>query len=203
MQTQFVDRSQKHNPSLQSIPLTDNPARKIGWWYPPMTPRQAEAVHAYAAWLHQIDWQLFATFTFAWRVSDAQADEVFRAFINDLERQIGSPIGFVRGDEKRRAGGSFSESGRHYHVLMTSHVPLDRHIIATIWRRYGGSGIDQDCAKVDEYDARMDGAGYCLKMLNETEGDWMFRNLDLFLPGYKPEKDNRRSRRRTLRNHAR
>ncbi len=203
MQTQFISRFQEHNPGLQSTPLTDNPARKTGWLCPPMTRHEAETVHAYAAWLHQIDWQLFATFTFAWRVSDAQANEVFRAFINDLERRIGSPIAFVRGDEKRKASSSFSESGRHYHVLMTSHVPLDRYMIAMTWRHYGGSGNDRDSARVDEYDARLDGVGYSLKLMNETEGDWMFRNLDLFLPGYKPEKSNKRSRRRTRRNHAR
>jgi hypothetical protein len=40
-------------------------------------------------------------------------------------------------------------------------------------------------------------------MINETEGDWKFRNLDLFLPGYEPVKDNKRSRRRETRNLAR
>lgn len=173
------------------------------YWYQTMKRHDIETVAAYAEWLGPIPWQLFATFTFAWRVSDAQADDDFKAFINLLERENRSPIGFVRGDEKRMASRSFSESGRHYHVLLTSHVSLDPQLIAKIWREYAGSGNSQDSAKVGPYDAKLSGIEYCLKMINETEGDWKYRNLDLFLPGYEPGKSNRRSRRRMKRNQAR
>ena len=168
-----------------------------------MARRDTETVAAYAEWLGTIPWQLFATFTFAWRISDAQADEDFKAFINLLELENRSPIGFVRGDEKRRASCSVSESGRHYHVLLTSHLFLDQQMITRIWREYAGSGNSQDSARVDPYDAKLGGAEYCLKMINETEGDWKFRNLDLFLPGYEPAKSNTRSRRRAARNQGR
>jgi hypothetical protein len=163
----------------------------------------AETVAAYAEWVSKIPWQLFATFTFARRVADDEADVAFRAFINELERQVRSPIAFVRGDEKRGAGFGLPESGRHYHVLLTSLAPLDPVSIAKTWRRYGGNGKDYDSAKVDQFRSELKGAEYSLKMINETEGDWKFRNLHLFLPDYTPGKDNKRSRRRKARNDSR
>jgi hypothetical protein len=172
-------------------------------WYQSLTRRDTETVQAYADWLGRIKWDLFATFTFAWRVADAQADTVFKAFINDIERQVRSPLAFVRGDEKRAPGHGLSESGRHFHVLLTSKAALDSVSIAKTWRRYAGSGNKQDSAKVDLYNSELPGTEYCLKLINETEGDWQFRNLDLFLPGSKPGKDNKRSRRRAEHNDAR
>lgn len=172
-------------------------------WYQTLTRRDTETVRAYAQWLGQIQWKLFATFTFAWTVSDAQADVVFRAFINEIEHQIRSPLAFVRGDEKREAGYGLAESGRHYHVLFTSNANLDPITIAKTWRRFGGSGHNLDSARADLYKADLPGAEYSLKLINETKGDWKFRNLDLFIPGYKPLKSNKRSRRRISRSDAR
>ena len=150
----------------------------------------------------QIPWRVFATFTFAWSVSDAQADENVMAFINEMERQIRSPIAFVRGDEKRFSGCGMPESPRHFHVLLTSHVALDPKLVTATWRKFGGSGAGQDSAKVEPYNAEQRGAAYCLKFINETDGEWKFRNLDLFLPGYQPAKD-KRSQRRATRNRER
>ncbi|HEY1678121.1 MAG TPA: hypothetical protein VGG04_10470, partial [Candidatus Sulfotelmatobacter sp.] len=55
----------------------------------------------YADWVKQIDWKLFCTFTFAWRVSDPQARKTFDEFIDRLERSLRSDVCYVRGDEKR------------------------------------------------------------------------------------------------------
>ncbi|HXR15714.1 MAG TPA: hypothetical protein VN777_05825, partial [Terriglobales bacterium] len=52
-------------------------------------------------WLKAVPWKFFCTFTFAWRVSDPQAEKAFDAFINRLERHLGCEVCFVRGDEKR------------------------------------------------------------------------------------------------------
>ena len=55
-------------------------------WYEVMpVQRDIESVQQYAAWLAPVPWQVYGTYTFAWRVSDAQADRDFNAFIDYLE----------------------------------------------------------------------------------------------------------------------
>ena len=44
-----------------------------------------KTVEGYADFLKQFPWQLFCTFTFAWKVSDPQAVETFDNFIDRLE----------------------------------------------------------------------------------------------------------------------
>src|SRR5712671_4141245 len=81
----------------------------------------AKDLSAYVAWLQPVPWQLFATFTFAWQVSDPQALKVFREFINRLERSARGPVVFVRGDEKRYSGCGMPGSPRHFHALLSAH----------------------------------------------------------------------------------
>jgi hypothetical protein len=172
-------------------------------WYETMPSPNPETMSGYTEWLRQFPWKLFATYTFSWGVSDSQADKVFREYINELEKRLRAPIAFVRGDEKRNAAFGLSESGRHFHTLLTSNAPLESETFKTTWYRYGGSGYKGDSAEVREYSPELGGIDYSLKMINETEGDWSFRNLDLFLLGYSPVKDNKRSRRREVRNRNR
>src|SRR5438874_1688199 len=79
----------------------------------------------YAEWLKPIPWQLFCTFTFAWRVSDAQGNNIFAEYINLLERYLGCDVGYVRGHEKRISGVGKPASGRHYHALLTAAAPIN------------------------------------------------------------------------------
>jgi hypothetical protein len=65
--------------------------------------RDAVTVKAYADWLFEAQWSLYATFTFARRVSDAQAIKTFDAFINRLERTIRADVAYVRGDDRRQS----------------------------------------------------------------------------------------------------
>ena len=59
---------------------TCNTGRMTPRWYEVMpTERDTLAVKGYAEWLGKLPGQAFATFTFAWRVSDAQADKNFMA----------------------------------------------------------------------------------------------------------------------------
>ncbi|HEY2470149.1 MAG TPA: hypothetical protein VGI45_20280 [Terracidiphilus sp.] len=173
-------------------------------WYDRLTrPTSQEITTAYKEWLGQVPWKLFATYTFTWSVSDAQADDVFKAYINELEKLLRSPIAFVRGDEKRSAAFGLSENGRHFHTLLTSIVPLDPSMFKTRWYRYAGTGHRGDSADVRKYTPQLDGIGYCLKLIDETEGDWTLRNLDFFIPNWSATDPNRRSRRRAARNEDR
>lgn len=100
------------------------------------TPRKeagAEDLAVYISWLRPVPWQLFATFTFAWQVSDPQALKVFREFTNRLEGFLRGPVVFVRGDEKRYSGCGMPGAPRHFHALLTAHRQLDRHFVAELW----------------------------------------------------------------------
>src|SRR5690349_796227 len=92
----------------------------------------------YRSWLQEIPWQLFATLTFAWRVSDAQASRVFTAFVDSMERSLRCPITYIRGEEVRFAAGTKSSAPRHFHVLLTAGRHLDARWVAQQWTALAG-----------------------------------------------------------------
>jgi hypothetical protein len=159
----------------------------------------AAGLARYVAWLRQIPWQLFATFTFAWPVSDSQARKVFSEFATRLEMSVRGPIVFLRGDEKRFSGCGMPGAPRHFHALLAAHRKLNQRVVADLWigmagRRKNGAG-----ANVRIYDPNLGGLAYTLKFINQPDGDWSFRNLDLFLSSPVPHELNCRQRRRLVR----
>jgi hypothetical protein len=158
---------------------------------------------AYAAWLRTIPWKLYGTFTFAWPVSDAQADKVFHAFINRMERHIGSDIAWVRGDEKRWSGCGMPSIPRHYHAVFWSAAPLSGWLFESEWMSMAGERGDGQGAKVDPYDPNRNAVSYVLKKINSLEGDWHFGRLDLALPASTHEPLTSRQRRRLRRHNDR
>lgn len=155
---------------------------------------------AYAHWFGKVPWQLFGTLTFVWSVSDPQAVKVFDAFINLIERSLRCPITYLRGDEIRFSGCGKPAAPRHFHVLLAAAVPLDSKFIAKAWMRMAGFGANGEGAKVDAYDPKKNGIGYCLKLIFQPDGDWAFKNLDFYLCPPEAMNRNRRQRRRLLRN---
>jgi hypothetical protein len=153
----------------------------------------------YVAWLRTVPWQLFATFTFAWQVSDPQAARVFREFVNRMERTLRAPVVLVRGDEKRYSGCGMPGAPRHFHAVLTAHRKLDRHWVAELWmsmagRRQSGAGAD-----VRIYNPNLAGLAYLLKFIHQPHGDWDLRNLDLFLRTPDQQHMDSRQRRRLAR----
>jgi hypothetical protein len=169
-------------------------------------PRSDAAVRglgAYVAWLQPVPWQLFATLTFAWQISDPQATKVFREFVNRMEAFLHTPIGYVRGDEKRFSGCGMPGAPRHFHVLLTADRQLDRRYVADLWmsmagRREHGAGAD-----VRPFNSSLPGIAYVLKFINQSNGDWDLRNLDLFLPDTEIVPLTARQRRRLARHKSR
>lgn len=164
---------------------------------------QSSAGEEYLSWLGSIQWRLFCTFTFAWSVSDAQALKVFREFVNRLERYLRGPIAYVRGDEKRFSGCGKPGAPRHFHLLLAAHRRIDPVYVSDLWmsmagRRENGAGAD-----VRIYHPELPGLAYILKYINEPDGDWNFRNLDLFLPGRELSTLRSRQRRRLARHQQR
>jgi hypothetical protein len=167
-------------------------------WTSPAHARPSDEA-AYVDWLRPVPWQLFCTFTFAWPVSDPQAGRVFAVFIDRLERFLRGPIIFVRGDEKRFSGCGKPGAPRHFHAVMTAHRRIDPCFVTDLWmslagRRQKGAGAD-----VRIYDSSRPGLAYVLKFIDQPNGDWDLRNLDLFLPSADRESLNRRQRRRLAR----
>ena len=136
----------------------------------------------YTDWLKPIPWQLFCTFTFAWRVSDPQANKIFDEFINRLGRHYKCDIAYVRGDEKRLSGCGKPACGRHFHVLLTCAAPMSTEYVETLWMSMAGKRSDKAGAQVKIYDPNQNGVSYVLKFINRPDGDWDHKNLDLFLP---------------------
>jgi hypothetical protein len=157
----------------------------------------------YVEWLQPIPWQLFCTFTFAWRVSDPQALRVFDGFVNRMERFVRGPIVFVRGDEKRYSGCGMPGAPRHFHAVLTAHRKLDRHWVADLWMSLGGRRENGAGADVRIYDPKLPGLAYILKFIDEPLGDWNFHNLDLLLTKQNEQGTNARRRRRHARHAAR
>jgi hypothetical protein len=154
----------------------------------------------YTKWLRPVPWKLFCTFTFAWSVSDAQAIKVFDALIERLEIAYRCPIVYVRGDEKRFSGCGEPGAPRHFHALLAAAFQLAPRVVSDFWhalagRRKGGTG-----ANVRIYDPSLDGVRYVLKFINDPNGDWAFRNLDLGLPASGVANMNCKGRRRSARN---
>jgi hypothetical protein len=128
--------------------------------------------------------------TFPWNVSYSTADRKLRSFSNALERYLRQIIGYVAGKESR----SRYDRGRvpwHFHLLITSRVPVPREALETLWlaqiRR--GSQSDADIlrmgehVKIEPYESHSLGPEYCLKTMNEDTGDWHIHRMREFLPG--------------------
>jgi len=157
---------------------------------------------AYAEWIKKVDWRLFCTFTFAWRVSDQQAIKTFGEFINRLERHLKCDVGYVRGDEKRFSGCGKPACARHFHVLMTCTAPAGHEYVEALWMSMAGKRGDDAGAQVKPYDPNLKGASYVVKFINQVDGDWAMRKMHLFTPPPGDEKIRTRMRRHLRRHPA-
>ncbi len=156
----------------------------------------------YAQWIKQVDWRLFCTFTFAWRVSDQQANRIFVEFINRLERHLRCDVAYVRGDEKRFSGCGKPACARHYHFVLACVAPVTAEIVEAHWKSMAGNRSDGAGAVVKPYDPNRNGVSYVLKLIHKPDGDWSSNKLHLFLPSAAAEKVTKRMRRHLRRHPA-
>src|SRR5258706_8063111 len=130
-----------------------------------------------ADWMKLVPWQLFCTFTFAWKVSDPQADKTFVEFINRIEASLKCNVAYVRGDEKRFSGCGKPACGRHFHVLLASEKPLPPAVVEFFWKSMAGKRSDDAGIQAEPYDSHQNGVSYVVKSINDIHGDWSFRKL--------------------------
>jgi hypothetical protein len=174
------------------------------WYDRTIWPYRADRITAenYATFFRQIHWQLFGTFTFAWEVSDAQANGAFSGLISAIQKYCRSDVGYVRGDEKRFSGCGKPACPRHYHALLACGAPVSPRYVAALWMSMAGHRSDGAGAEVELYDPSQNGVSYALKLINQPSGDWtLSRNLYLFLPPSNIEVVGKRMRRH-LRRHS-
>jgi hypothetical protein len=143
---------------------------------------RAEIAAQYEQWLKLVPWQWFVTLTFAYQVSDQQANQIFLEYINRVERQLRAPIIYVRGDEKRYSGCGKPGAPRHYHLVMASSGTLNPRWMCERWEAIAGKRQNGAGADFRPYDPRLDGVAYVLKAIDQDGGDWVPGNLDLMLP---------------------
>jgi hypothetical protein len=162
-----------------------------------------ERLEQYANWLKQIPWTFFCTFTFAWKVSDRQAEGIFREFIKRLELALRCHVAYVRGDEKRLSGCGKSACARHFHALLACTPQIRPRYIEEQWMSMAGNRNDGAGAVVKTYEPERNGVEYVLKFINQTEGDWDCGKLELFMHPESASTGNHATRRRLRRHQAR
>lgn len=179
--------------------------KAVRWYERERWPYKADrkTTEEYADWLKQVPWRLFCTFTFAWKVSDPQADKIFAAFINRLESLLKFDVGYVRADEKRSSGCGKPACGRHFHALLTCVAPVEPHEVEELWMSMAGNRDDGAGAQVNHFDANQNGVSYAFKLVNQVDGNWSFRKLHLFPPFVSVGKVTLRMRRHVRRQNAR
>jgi hypothetical protein len=149
-------------------------------------------------WLASIPWQLFATYTFAHRVSDEQARKVFVCYIDRLELHQRAPITCVRGDEKRISGCGKPESGRHFHAVLACAYFIDIATAVRLWEEMAGKRTCGAGADIRPYKAGLGGLCYVVKKAHHPLGDWWFHHLELYLSISPHDSRARRRLRRQL-----
>ncbi|HEY5330875.1 MAG TPA: hypothetical protein VIJ79_13390 [Acidobacteriaceae bacterium] len=159
-------------------------------WYMTISWRKRRVVDAAAKWLRAVRWEWFITLTFPWDVAFSTADHKLRELFNALERFHRTTIGYVAGKESR----SRHDGGRvpwHFHLLVTSRVPISSEAIQSFWLGLIRRGLQTEAeilrrgehAQVEPYESHRRGPEYCLKTMNEGTSDWYIHRLREFLPG--------------------
>ena len=170
--------------------MTHTPSvRPSNQWYQIIPPQDRAAVDAVAEWLKPVDWQWFITLTFSWNVRAETADQKFKDWVNRVERDLRNRMCFVAGKE-RKPDSDGMKVPWHFHVLVTSLVPIPRSLLELHWTRLVGSGrsaiVDgvavPESILAEAYGEHRMGPEYCLKSMNACLGEWQFRWLELFNP---------------------
>lgn len=198
-----MDRRDSSGPTRGPVENLDPRFERIGFsdmrYVCGPQPQHRDDLKQHVEWLRQVAWQVFCTFTFAWSVSDAQGERVFATFVDRMERHLHCPLGYVRGDEVRFSGYGKPAAPRHYHVLFAAERKLEPSWVADMWTALAGARANGAAAHVREYDPNRNAIAYTLKLINQTDGNWSFKNLDLFIRGANLGSANCRARRRLSR----
>lgn len=143
---------------------------------------------ATATWLRPVSWQWFVTYTFPWNVRFETGVARFRTAIQRMQADLRNTICFVAGMERLPQRGV----PWHFHALLTAAVPIPQQLVRETWWKLVGRGNrtpahpEGDSVEVSRYDDERVGPEYCLKRMNDCDGEWIHRRLELFNPNIPP-----------------
>jgi hypothetical protein len=142
---------------------------------------------AVAEWLLPIRWQLFATLEFPWKAKPETATLKFDEMIDKMERTLRTRVCYVNASETRSKSGA--QVPLHIHASFTSARPIPHQLVAGIWNEGVGrtNSVGGDLARVEPFNPAMGGIAYTVKLINDSDCEWGFRNLHLFNPNIQIE----------------
>jgi hypothetical protein len=135
---------------------------------------------AVAEWLQPVPWQLFATLEFPWNVKPETATSKFDQMIDAIERTLRTRVCCVEASETRSKSGATVPL--HIHASFASAKPIPRQLVAGIWAEGVGraNSVGGDLARVEPFNPAMGGISYIVKLINDPDCEWGFRNVHLF-----------------------
>ena len=135
---------------------------------------------AVADWLQPVPWQLFATLEFPWNVKPETATSKFDQMIDTMERTLRTTVCCVNASEVRSKTGATVPL--HIHASFASARQIPRQLVAGIWTEGVGrtNSASGDLARVEAFNPAMGGISYIVKLINDPDCEWGFRNVHLF-----------------------
>lgn len=135
---------------------------------------------AVAEWLQPVPWQLFATLEFPWNAKPETATSKFDQMINTMERTLRTRVCCVNASETRSKTGAMVPL--HIHASFASAKPIPRQLVAGAWAEGVGrtNSVGGDLARVEPFNPAMGGISYIVKLINDPDCEWGFRNVHLF-----------------------
>jgi hypothetical protein len=142
---------------------------------------------AVAEWLRPVPWQLFATLEFPWNAKPETAALKFDQTIDTMEHSLRTRVCCVNASETRSKSGAMVPL--HFHASFTAARPISRQLVAGIWTDGVGrtNSVGGDLARVEPFDPTMGGIAYIVKLINDPDCEWGFRNVYLFNRNIKME----------------
>jgi hypothetical protein len=125
-------------------------------------PRTLALTTAWGSLLAEFDWDWFATLTFRYATSSHRALEIYRGFIDDIEKVASSPLRWFAVEEY----GTFDRL--HFHCLIAGTSRLDRHSWQNDWFKRAGHAV------ILEYIRGRGAAHYCAKHLGHDSVEYYF-----------------------------
>lgn len=146
----------------------------------PTPGERPSAQAAVADWLQPVPWQLFATLEFPWNAKPETANLKFDRMIDTVERSLRTRVCCVNASETRSKSGAMVPL--HIHAAFTAARPISRQLVAGVWGEGVGrtNSVGGDLARVEAFNPAMGGIGYIVKLINDPDCEWGFRNVHLF-----------------------